>query len=196
MRHLATIIGLALVAVLGTACSGTDALNLMPRLSDNRAEQQETAAEQTPAGQNAQASAPDSQEQASAPASQDTAALGTGARVMFTPVIGAPADAQAPLSSRLSERALQRGMAVVQEPSTASYVLKGYFSAIADGNQTTVIYVWDVLSPSGSRLHRIQGQQRAAGNNGDGWSSVTGETMQIIADKTIDELTAWLEKTG
>lgn len=201
MRHFATILSLVLVAALATACSGTDALNLMPRLSSNNtADQQQDTAGQTAAAQDAaqnpQASEPAAQEQASLPSSQNADALNTGARVMFAPVIGATAQAASPLSTRLSERARQRGLAVVQQPSAATHVLKGYFSAIADGNQTTVIYVWDVLDPSGNRLHRIQGQQKAAGDNGDGWSSVTGSTMQAIADRTIDELAAWLTKTG
>lgn len=70
--------------------------------------------------------------------------------------------------------------------------MKGYFSAIADGGKTTVIYVWDVLDPSGNRLHRIQGQQAAPGGQGDGWSSVTSATMEAVADSTISQLSAWL----
>jgi hypothetical protein len=71
-------------------------------------------------------------------------------------------------------------------------VLKGYFSALPEGKETTVIYVWDVYDPEGNRLHRINGQQKAPSNGGDGWSAVSPSTMQTIADFTIDQLAAWL----
>ncbi|WP_048648363.1 hypothetical protein [Nitratireductor soli] len=120
------------------------------------------------------------------------AAIATNERVQFAPVIGATAEAVPALSSRLEARARQTGIAIVQQGGSASLVMKGYFSAIADGGKTTVIYVWDVLDPSGNRLHRIQGQQVAPSGNGDGWSSVTPATMEAVADSTISQLATWL----
>ena len=64
-------------------------------------------------------------------------------------------------------------------------------AALAEGRQTTVVYVWDVLDASGNRLHRIQGQQKATGK-GEGWVAVSGETMQSIADVTVNQLATWL----
>ena len=78
-------------------------------------------------------------------------------------------------------------MAGSADPST-THVLKGYFSTITEGKETTVIYVWDVYDPSGNRLHRINGQQKAPSNGGEGWSAVSPATMQTIADLTIDQL--------
>ncbi|MCR4265764.1 hypothetical protein [Nitratireductor sp. ZSWI3] len=120
------------------------------------------------------------------------AAITTGERVQFAPVIGATAEAVPALSRRLEARARQAGIPIVQQTASASILMKGYFSAIADGGKTTIIYVWDVLDPSGNRLHRIQGQQAAPGGNGDGWSSVTPATMEAVADTTISQLAAWL----
>jgi hypothetical protein len=72
-------------------------------------------------------------------------------------------------------------------------VLKGYFSTMSEGKDTTVIYVWDVYDPAGNRLHRINGQQKAASvNGGEGWAAVAPETMQAIADQTIDQFATWL----
>ncbi|MEQ9246891.1 MAG: hypothetical protein RLO21_12960 [Nitratireductor sp.] len=119
-------------------------------------------------------------------------AVTTSERIQFAPVIGATAEAVPALSRRLEARARQSGIAIVPQGGSASMVMKGYFSAIADGGKTTVIYVWDVLDPSGNRLHRIQGQQAAPGGQGDGWSSVTNATMEAVADSTISQLSAWL----
>lgn len=125
------------------------------------------------------------------------AASAGGNRVMFAPIIGASSTTLPALSNRLSARARQRGIAIVEQGGSAPIIMKGYFSAFADGSQTTVIYVWDVLDPSGNRLHRIQGQQAAPGGNGDGWSSVNNATMEAVADDTIQQLAAWMvQRTG
>ena len=121
------------------------------------------------------------------------AAVHTDARLQFAPVVGAPDTAATPLAARLSARAGARGISLVKAgDSSATHVMKGYFSAISEGGQTTVIYVWDVTDPAGTRVHRIQGQTRAASSGGEGWDSVRPATMETIADETIDRLATWL----
>src|SRR5690606_28311220 len=107
--------------------------------------------------------------------------------------VGAPSAASEPLAARLASRANARGITLVsaQGPS-ATYVMKGYFSAIADPSETTVIYVWDVVDGAGNRVHRIQGQAKTPGKSADGWSSVEPQTMEAIADQTVDQLASWL----
>jgi hypothetical protein len=120
------------------------------------------------------------------------AALSQGARVQLAPIVGATVEAIAPLTRSLSERGAQRGIVLVAagDPA-ATYLMKGYFSAISDDGETTVIYVWDVLDPAGNRLHRIQGQEKTAGGTGEGWQGVPGATMAAVGEKTIDQLAAW-----
>lgn len=122
-------------------------------------------------------------------------AISTDTRVQFAPVIGAPASATAPLSARLSVRAAARGIPLVasagSESSTA-LTMKGYFSAITDAGQTSVIYVWDIINPAGTRIHRIQGQARAPATGSEGWESVLPATMETIADNSVDQLATWL----
>jgi hypothetical protein len=125
-----------------------------------------------------------------------TAALNPGiaarTRLRFDPIVGATVDVATPLTERLAQRARARGITLAgnADPST-THVLKGYFSTLTEGGQTTVIYVWDVYDPSGNRLHRINGQQKASGN-GEGWAAVPPATMQAIADSTVDQLASWL----
>lgn len=122
----------------------------------------------------------------------NVAAINTNARVQFAPVVGAASEASTPLAARLTARATQRGITLVQSgDSSATLVMKGYFSTIADDGRTTVIYVWDVVDPAGTRIHRIQGQATSA-TRGEGWSSVDAATMESIADRTVDELANWL----
>ena len=122
-----------------------------------------------------------------------TVAVISAARVKFAPIVGATVEAATPLTERIAVRARERGIQLAGNGDTAStHVLKGYFSAITEGNKTTVIYVWDVLDPAGNRLHRIQGQMQAPAGRRQGWASVSSQTMQGIADQTVDQLAAWL----
>ena len=126
-------------------------------------------------------------------ASNTVAAISTNARVQFAPVVGAPVNASTPLAARLSSSAASRGVSLVaNDQSSATLIMKGYFSAITERGETTVIYVWDVLDPSGTRVHRIQGKGTNRTDGVEGWASVQVPTMEKIADQTLDELAGWL----
>lgn len=114
-------------------------------------------------------------------------------RLRFDPIVGATVEVATPLTERLAQRARARGISLAgsNDPAT-THVLKGYFSTLIEGGQTTIIYVWDVYDPAGNRLHRINGQQKAPAGIGEGWASVPPATMQAIADSTIDQLVSWL----
>lgn len=130
-------------------------------------------------------------------ASGQSLALPMNARIQFAPIVGTTVEAATPLTERLASRARERGIRLAgsTDPST-THVLKGYFSALTEGNETTVVYVWDVYDPAGTRLHRINGQQKVPISGGDGWSSVPPAAMQTIADTTVDQLATWLGGSG
>ncbi len=112
--------------------------------------------------------------------------------ISFTPVIGAPISAVQPLSSGLGAAARSNGLMIVNAQSGDSdHILKGYFSAFSDGNATTVAFVWDVLDNTGTRLHRIRGQEVLQGSASDPWSVVGAGVMETIATKTISDYLAW-----
>jgi hypothetical protein len=140
---------------------------------------------------------PSTMPSAASPGQTTTAALPVGElssqRVQFAPIVGTTPEAVTPLSKELSARAKARGLTLVpaKDPST-TLLMKGYFSALTDNSQTTVIYVWDVLDPAGNRLHRIEGQEKAPPGKGEGFAAVTEGTMKTIADQTIDQLVTWL----
>ena len=123
-----------------------------------------------------------------------TAAVLGKMRLQIAPIVGASVEAATPLTQRLAARAKESGITLAGSANqTATHVLKGYFSTITEGKDTTVIYVWDVYDPAGNRLHRINGQQKAPSAKGaEGWAAVQPATMQAIADQTIAQLTNWL----
>lgn len=132
-----------------------------------------------------------------APAAGQVAAISSNARIQIAPIVGASVEAAGPLSERISAKAKERGIKLAGGDGSATLVLKGYFSAITEAKETTVIYVWDVLDTAGNRLHRIQGQQKTPAPNAEGWASVSAPAMQGIADQTVDQLAAWLAaRTG
>lgn len=129
-------------------------------------------------------------------ANTQIAAVTRPVRLNLAPIVGAPVAAVAPLSHRLQEDARASGIAINGDNDpTTTHILKGYFSTLSDGGQTTVVYVWDVLDPSGNRLHRIQGQEKVAGTADDPWTVVTPQAMQAIGDKTVQALVQWINST-
>ncbi|MEL6920957.1 MAG: hypothetical protein AAFO77_08005, partial [Pseudomonadota bacterium] len=63
--------------------------------------------------------------------------------------------------------------------------------AISEDTSTTVIHVWDVFSPSGERVHRIQAQQSVPGTADDPWTLVPSTAMEQIADTVLREYARW-----
>lgn len=117
------------------------------------------------------------------------------ARVQFAPIVGTPVEAATPLTERLGVQARAYGITLAGSTDTTppGIIMRGYFSAFTEGPDTTVVYVWDVYDPSGTRLHRINGQQKApSSGSGEAWAAVAPSTMQSIADSTIDQLAQWL----
>ena len=115
-------------------------------------------------------------------------------RLQIAPIVGASVEAATPLTAELQTRARQRGITLAgSADQAATHVLKGYFSTMTEGKDTTVIYVWDIYDPAGNRLHRINGQQKSPSVGAtEGWPAVAPATMQAIADQTIDQFAAWL----
>lgn len=121
-----------------------------------------------------------------------SAALKPG-KLHIAPIVGAPVNIVTPLTHRMNDDARAQGIALAgnSDPG-AAYVMKGYFSVLSEANETTVLYVWDVLDASGNRLHRIQGQEKVPGAAADSWSVVPASAMQAIADRTMQEYSSWL----
>lgn len=130
---------------------------------------------------------------AAVPPAQSAAAIAR-TRLQVAPIVGASVEAATPLTAELQTRARQRGITLAgSTDQTPTHVLKGYFSTMTEGKDTTVIYVWDIYDPAGNRLHRINGQQKAPSvGGGEGWAAVAPATMQAIADQTIDQFATWL----
>ncbi|WCK01414.1 hypothetical protein [Agrobacterium tumefaciens] len=140
---------------------------------------------QTPNAAQPPAAAPSQQTASLAPASSANS-------IRFLPIIGAPVQAVTPLSRQLGAEARAKGLTIrASNDNSAENILKGYFSAFADGSKVNIVYVWDVLDANGVRLHRLQGQETVAAKGSDPWAAATDTLMQDIAAKTLNDYTSW-----
>lgn len=118
----------------------------------------------------------------------DVAAVSSGpARIALAEVSGVGVDAAQPLAVRFGAQAKAHGLAfTAATDTTATHVMKGYFTVGEDNGRTVVNYVWDISNRAGKRLHRIQGSE-PGGGSGSGWEGVKPAAMQAIADRSIEE---------
>ncbi len=114
------------------------------------------------------------------------------AKFAFAPVTGAPATVLTNISAQLGKEAFAQQITLVpSDDPAATYIIKGYLSAIGDASGTIIVYVWDVFDRTGRRVHRISGQEMAPGAARDPWSGVDTATAVDVARQTISALVAW-----
>ena len=193
-----------IAAVTLSACntgSVTDGLQPLPQQTAEQSVQQpvrpqagvgnETAlAPQPPAAGAEQAV---NQQAAPTQAPATTAALPPLPPVAFLPVTGAPQSAVTDLAQSMRSAADANSVPVVGSTERgARYQIKGYFSALNDGSETVLVYVWDVLDANGNRVHRISGQERGSGASGDPWAGISKAVIDRVAQTTMSGLRSWI----
>lgn len=116
--------------------------------------------------------------------------------IAFAPVIGAPAKVSSKMNELLVAAAGQRNIPVAASKD-AEYTIRGYLVAAADPKGTKLSYIWDVTDKSGKRAKRLQGDELIEGKKGgDPWALVDDAAMQSIADKTTEQIVAWMPTSG
>ena len=114
------------------------------------------------------------------------------ARFSFVSLTGAPSSVITRISSALGRETVARGLKLAPSGDpTATYVIKGYLSAVGDASGTIVVYVWDIFDAQGRRLHRVSGQETVAASSADPWGAVDGAAVDAIARRTIEGIAAW-----
>jgi len=181
-----------LLAGLLAACNSTESALNVQGTNPQSGQATTTPAGQATTGQTTAPATVPAQTTTPATTPTRTASLKPG-KLYIAPIIGAPVNVVTPLTHRINDDARAKGIELAGNNGTeAAYVMKGYFSVLSEDNQTTILYVWDVMDASGNRLHRIQGQEKVPGASADSWSIVPPSAMQSIADKTVQEYSTWL----
>lgn len=93
----------------------------------------------------------------------------------------------------MAQRGREIGLDFTRGGAVTTHTMRGFFSINDDGGELRVVYIWDVVTPDGRRVHRIRGQQAIPGtlNGNDPWRGVSAETMARIGRETIDRFAAW-----
>jgi hypothetical protein len=118
---------------------------------------------------------------------------GVAASFAFAAVTGMPAELRFAMQDALKIQGATRNLKLLPEGDpSATYIVRGYLSAIGDENGILLVYTWDVLDRGGNRLHRVSGQESGNGSLGDPWASVTREMVLLVALQTIDDLSDWV----
>ena len=117
------------------------------------------------------------------------------ARFAFGSITGIPGGYFQSFSAALDRAAAAKKLTVVRGGEPATYVIKGYVSAVSDPTETTLVYVFDVVDAGGHRVHRISGKEHGRVAGADPWSGITGQTVADAAKHAVDSLAEWV-KTG
>lgn len=118
---------------------------------------------------------------------------GAAVKLAFATVTGTPAELRFDLEDLLKKYAATRSLVIVPAGDpTATYVVKGYLSAIGDSNQGQLVYVFDVFDRNGVARHRFNGEKATGANPSDPWAGVTADDTDVAARETIDDLAGWL----
>jgi hypothetical protein len=117
---------------------------------------------------------------------------GEAARFSFAAVSGAPTDVLRDMSGAMNRESSARKLVVVPAGDpTATYVVKGYLSAVGDAGGTSLVFVWDVFDQRGVRLHRVSGQVAGGRASTDPWTGIKDNTIDAAARRTVDSLAHW-----
>jgi hypothetical protein len=119
---------------------------------------------------------------------------GPAAKFAFAPIEGVPVPILQAMSNALNQEAMAKRVNVVPASDPAAvYTVRGYLSAVAEGQNAKLVYVWDVVDRQGTRLHRVTGQEIGGPfRNGDPWTGVGMANVTEAARKTMDSLANWV----
>jgi hypothetical protein len=113
--------------------------------------------------------------------------------IAFAPLSGPPPPVADRLATSFAGASLSRGLPLAPYRSRKSaFIVKGFISILPGDDGTTAVYVWDILDPDLKRLHRISGQTTDPAKAGDAWSALSQQTLDTIAETTLDQLALWM----
>lgn len=118
-----------------------------------------------------------------------------GITFAFEPFTGAPGNIADELSEMIGSEARKQGITLVRRiGAAATYRVNGYLSATGQPSNGTVFYVFDIVDSSGRRVKRISGTEDTGGASGDPWQAVSSGTLSRIANRSMVEIKAWLNR--
>lgn len=109
-------------------------------------------------------------------------------------VSGAPDAIDANFIDVLRDAAHARDITLT-DTKAARYLVRGYLSAAAIHDGVEVEYVWDVFGPDKRRAFRLNDVLDVKGTGDDPWSMVSDAALKSVAERSADDLAAFLSQT-
>ena len=116
------------------------------------------------------------------------------ATVSIVSVVGAPEAVGDDFVGVLQDAARARDI-ILTDAKVAHYLVRGYLSATAIQDGAEVEYVWDVFGPDKRRAFRLNDVLDVKGAGDDPWAMVSDAALKSVADKSADDLAAFLSRT-
>jgi hypothetical protein len=95
----------------------------------------------------------------------------SGVSVAFESIDGLPREVSPKLAHDLDEEAAALRIAVIPAGGQASYRIRGYLAAHAEGSGMAVAWAWDVYDAGLHRAFRLNGEERAGSGAGRNWAA-------------------------
>jgi len=127
-------------------------------------------------------------------ASLETAS--SNATIAFETIDGPPPDVFERLVAALNEEAGARQIAVVSRSRPAAYRIRGYMSALVEGEKTSFGWVWDLYDNEKHRALRISGEEPAATRGRAAWSGADDQVLHRMARDGMGRIAAFLDSSG
>src|SRR6478735_6816152 len=110
----------------------------------------------------------------------------SGQTLAFDRIDGPPPEVFDALVKVLDTEAEARNLAIVSRGSSATYRLRGYYSAQVRKGQATIAWVWDIYDRSEERQMRLSGEIPAGRAGTNAWAAANDKLLRDITRQGMD----------
>lgn len=111
--------------------------------------------------------------------------------VTLVPITGAPPHIQDQIARLMTPVAMRQSVILRSDgAATNDYALRGYLMVDRNKAGAKILYVWDLLDRTGSRVNRVAGEEPLLIDpaTADTWSSLPPTAIALVADKATELL--------
>jgi hypothetical protein len=112
--------------------------------------------------------------------------------VAIESIDGVPRDVSQRLSHDLDEAAAALRVALVPAGGQATYLMRGYLAAHAQGSTTSIAWAFDVYDAELHRAVRLSGEEQAGKDAGRNWAMADEALLRRIAHTGMEQLAVFV----
>jgi hypothetical protein len=116
----------------------------------------------------------------------------TSQTLAFDSIDGPPPEVFDALVKTLESEAQARNLAIVSRQGSATYRLRGYYSAQVRKGQVAIAWVWDIYDGSEERQLRLSGEAPAGRAGTNAWAAANDKLLRDMTRQGMDGLAGLL----